>query len=456
MSAARRFSKASSPTSRRSSGAVSVVVALWAGIAGCRRVASQESAPAIDEPSTQGDAQDAAPTGNAPRELSARCPKGGRPIALGDAGSQGEIEIGDTLEYDRGLAVGFAIREGAKRTAGVALLEPEATGAAKIIELGPVVDDAPAPLLARRSGDLLAAVFGVPPGRAHGGGDRELTIYAVGSDHADSLTSFDKPTDDSMAIGVASDGPDAFVVWDEASRARGGVVRGAPVTSRAVKAVVRDISPPESDAEDPRIVVDGAGYSVIWIARSPEAPTWVDAAEVTGVARSFGWLQRVEIDPLGAVRGPASDLTPRSGHVSAYDARMFAATGELVVVARDDGEAIDGSGGALLRVRARGAAIEPVQSVAVDGVGHGAPAFVDGKPPWLSWMGHDEQLRLLPLDAAGLPSGLPSSEGALSEARPLAVMASPSEATGHWLVATPTDPAGPLRLVECAPPRGLQ
>jgi hypothetical protein len=228
------------------------------------------------------------------------------------------------------------------------------------------------------------------------------------------------------------------------------------VTPPAAKAVARDISPPESDAEDPRIVVDGTGYSVIWIARSPEAPMWVDAAEVTGVARSFGWLQRVEIDPLGAVRGPVSDLTPRSGHVSAYDARMFAGTGELVIVARDDGEAIDGSGGALLRVRARGAVMEPVQSLAVNGVGHGAPAFVDGKPPWLSWVGHDEQLRLLPLDMAGLPSGLASSEGALSDARPLAVRASPSDGPDHWFIATPTDPAGPLRLVECAPTRGLQ
>jgi hypothetical protein len=128
---------------------------------------------------------------------------------------------------------------------------------------------------------------------------------------------------------------------------------------------------------------------------------------------------------------------------------------DLVVVARDDGEATDGSGGALLRVRARGGAVDPVESIEVAGVGRGAPAFVDGSPPWLSWLGHDEQLRLLPLDETGAQGGLASSEGALSEARPLAAWPSSAAAVARWLIATPSDPSGPFRVVECALNKGL-
>ncbi len=431
---------------------------------GCRKVALQDSAPRLDEPAallgTDG-LEDASTPGKGPRELPARCPKGGRPISFysGDGGAQSEIEIGGAVGYEGGYAVGFASRSGTARTAAVALFGPEATGAARVVELGPVAEDAPAPLLAYRSGDVVAAVFGATSGHARVDRNRELTVYAVGPVGAATVASFVKAADDSMASDIASAGRDAFVVWDEtlpavtsaapAGMAR-GVIRGAPVSQHGPSVAPRDLSPADSDAEAPRIVADGAGYSVLWIARSPDDVAPGDASEVTGETRAFGWLQRVEIDALGAARGPVRDLTPRGGHVSAYDARMFGGDAGLVIVARDDGEPTDGSGGALLRVRARGGAIGPVEPIQAGGVGRGAPAFVEGAPPWLSWVGHDEQLRLLPLDGAGLPRGLASVEAALNEARPLATWSSPSGVPARWLMATPTDPFGTLRAIDCA------
>jgi hypothetical protein len=431
---------------------------------GCRKVALQDSSPRLDEPAPQLGAEtseEASTLSKGPRELPARCPKGGRPISFysGDAGAQTEIEIGGAVGYEGGYALGFASRRGAARIAAVAMFGPGATGPARIVELGSVAEDAPAPPLARRSGDVLAAVFGVPLGHARDDRNRELTVYAVGADRAATVASFVKSADDSMASDIASEGRDAFVVWDEVlpavtgsapTVAARGVIRGAPVFQREPRVAPRDLSPAESDAEDPRIVADGAGYSVLWIARSPGDVSPADASEVTGEARAFGWLQRVEIDGLGAAQGPVRDLTPRGGHISAYDARMFGGGAGLVIVARDDGELTDGSGGALLRVRARAGAIDPVETIEAGGVGRGAPAFVDGAPPWLSWVGHDEQLRLLPLDGAGSPSGLASIEAALNEARPLATWSAPSGAPGRWLIASPTDPSGPLRSVECA------
>jgi hypothetical protein len=456
------------PDAARAALAALGLLATLPGLAiGCRKVALQDSSPRLDEPVAPmfPEAWEEGGAGK-PRELPARCPKGGRPISLGspgDAGAQDDLEIGGAVGYEGGYAVGFARRVGAIRTAAVALFGPQATGVARVVELGPVAEDAPAPLLAARSGEVLATAFGIPSGRAHGDPNRELKVYAVDRDHAAAVASFVKAADDSMASDIASDGRDAFVVWDEALARLGGatplgavhgVVRGAPVSRHELKVAARDLSPADSDAEDPRIVADGAGYSVLWIARSSGDAPASDASEVAGESRASGWLQRVEIDAQGAARAPARDLTPRGGHVSAYDARMFGNGVGLVVVARDDGEATDGSGGALLRVRARGGTVDPVQAIDVGGVGRGAPAFVDGSPPWLSWVGHEEQLRLLPLDDSGSPGGLASSESALSEARPLAAWSASAGAPAHWLVATPSDPSGPLRAVECALVRG--
>jgi hypothetical protein len=81
---------------------------------GCRKLALQDSSPRLDELVAQPppEALEEAGTGK-PRELSGRCPKGGRQIPLGSLGDtdlQGEIEIGGAIAYDGGYAVGFAGR----------------------------------------------------------------------------------------------------------------------------------------------------------------------------------------------------------------------------------------------------------------------------------------------------------------------------------------------------------
>jgi hypothetical protein len=84
--------------------------------------------------------------------------------------------------------------------------------------------------------------------------------------------------------------------------------------------------------------------------------------------------------------------------------------------------------------------------VVTAGLGRGGPAFVDDETgPWLTWVGAREELWLLPLDPSGAPSGPPSVEEALDDARPL-VSTSPD---GRLLVATPSDRAAPLRTFAC-------
>jgi hypothetical protein len=117
----------------------------------------------------------------------------------------------------------------------------------------------------------------------------------------------------------------------------------------------------------------------------------------------------------------------------------------VLVVARDDGEQVEGSGGSLLRIRARGDGFDPPAAIPTDGLGRGGPMFVDGPAPWLAWVGPHEQLRLVPLDATGAPVGASSAEGSLDDARPLITLGT----TGRMLVATPRDKEAELRVFVC-------
>ncbi|MGH7437692.1 MAG: hypothetical protein ACRENE_18600, partial [Polyangiaceae bacterium] len=228
-----------------------------------------------------------------------------------------------------------------------------------------------------------------------------------------------------------------------------GVVLGA---DRA--GPVRDLSPPGSDAEMPRVAAFGheGRHFVVWTARRQEAIPARDASpedEATGEARVPSWLEAVVVDGAGATVGPVRTLTSPSGYVSAYDMQIL--DGEprptLLVVARDDGEAVDGSGGTLFRVRAGADFVEPPVAFTHDGLGRGAPVFIadaERAAAWLSWVGPAEHLRLLALDAAGAPQGLPSAEEGMDEARPVLGLRS-----GHLLVAAPGDAARPLRTFSC-------
>jgi hypothetical protein len=171
--------------------------------------------------------------------------------------------------------------------------------------------------------------------------------------------------------------------------------------------------------------------------------------EVTAEPRAFAWLEMVAVDGHGVPVGPVRRLTSTSGHVSAYDAMVIAREPRptLLVVARDDGEAVDGSGGALLRVRAGADFADAPLELPTDGLGRGAPNLVEASPPWLTWVDQHEQLRLLPMDPGGAPTGRSSAEEALGEARPL--LALDAE---QLLVARPKNAHGAdfeLALVAC-------
>jgi hypothetical protein len=240
----------------------------------------------------------AAETGTLARPALApsRCAAAGAGATVPDAQ---ELEVGDALVFGDGYAVGVAHRGASGRAAAVALVSKDLTSV-RLVELGPTLGDAPAPHLAPRGPDLVAASYAL----AARGDARELRVQLVGaSGEPRALAPVLEQRDDSLAFDVAA----TIAVWDEATGGRDprGVVRVAELAADHA-APARDLSPADSDAEMPRLVPWASGYLVVWLARRPEAPSPPDAAapaeatgEATGEARAFSWLEAIPVDAAG-------------------------------------------------------------------------------------------------------------------------------------------------------------
>jgi len=432
---------------------------------GCHTTADVPAGP--EHAVATGDSGSPAP---ATAVVAARCHASGAPIPI-DETDAGELELGDVVPTVDAYAVGGVHRTAAGRVAAVMRIprrvvdgqaSDAASQAARWVDLAPTLGDAPPPRLVARAGaggaDLVAAAYL----RGGGPGDhtaaRQLALVALAPSAASSPPPFlvvPQQHDDSLGFDLAFVGSAGVVVWDEGAAPARGVIRALSLDANVAGA--HDISPAESDAELPRIVVDGAGFVALWIARKAEPSRGdADAPEVPGEPRSFGWLESVRLDAHGAVLGRARSLTPASGHVSAYDVVALAAPERaLLVVARDDGESVDGSGGALVRVRIVGDVPEPPVEYPSDGLGRGAPVLVEGPSSFLGWIGPGEQGRLLALDPSGAPLGPPSAEDALDDARPLRTLDAPASvspagrAVARLLVAVSSGAGAALRVLQC-------
>jgi hypothetical protein len=453
------------------------LVALVAVLLGCRKGPIAVSG---SEPDGSADAPTSGPT-SSPKTavVSARCHALQPGLPLDESEGADAIDIGDGLAHGDGYAVGFVRQTRAGRMAAVALVGPSTDGV-RLVDLGPTLGDAPPPRLASCGDELLAGAFAVPRAAARVAGatdaKRDLALYVVGAAGPNQPAShMAQQGDESFAFDLACSGRDGLAVWDEIDpgppgAAARGVIRAASfgVGKHAMDA--RDVSPPGSDAEMPRAVADGAGFFVLWLARRPDAPPPAPGREreastdieSPGEVRAFGWLEAVVVDATGAATGPVRRLTSTSGHVSTYDVRagVVGPHPVILVVARDDGEAVDGEGGSLLRVRVRNDEPEAPVELPTDGLGRGPPSFVQGPASWLAWVGPREELRLLPLDEMGDGLGPPSAEEGLDEARPLLSLAGGGPVAGpeggaqsrrdaRVLVASPREKAAQLRVFHC-------
>jgi hypothetical protein len=409
-------------------------------------LASCKRAPARVDEAVPPDAAIAAAIADAAAVRPARCDRGAKALALEAADSGHESpEIGDAIPAFGGYAVGLVHRgPGGAPYAAVALVDLASELPPRVVDLAPTFRDAPPPRLAVKDDVVLAVALERP-------NHQDASPIDVRSVHKDGSATIrwqglQLPGD--SAPDLAS-GPSAtVVVWDTERAA----IRASVFGTAAAPIDARELAPETSGAELPRVVATGSGFVALWIAHRPEDEAFDAAAnEVPGQVRTFGWLESQALDEHGRPGGAVRQLTSPQGHVSAYDVLALGDPGSVLVVARDDGEAVEGSGGTLLRVRVLADRIEPAVTVPTDGLGRGAPELVDARPPWLAWIGPNERLRLVPLDEKGAPAGPPSAEEAMNSARPLTGVGAGSAGPNvSFLAASPDDPAAQLREFSCA------
>jgi hypothetical protein len=415
-------------------------VLVSAAVIACSGCAACGKTPSADVPS-DGDAPGRV---DARTVVAARCRPTQRELALEHLE---DAEFGDALAFPGGIAVGVAHRTSAGRMSALAILPP-GLQTPRLVDLAPILGDAPPPRVAWRGPDLLVSDYLLRPKAERPDGAHELAVFAVnptapppsepgvGAASLDPIATVPRQRGDSLAFDLAHSAGRTLVVWDETAvvGAPRGVIR-AVLRSGNGDEPARDVSPPESDAEEPRVLPNGAGFVVLWLARRPEhgaapersaadsAGSPSQATEVTAEARAFSWLEMVSLDANGAQVQPARRLTSATGHVSAYDVAVTTeerhSTSAVVVVARDDGEAVDGSGGALLRVRVGDDAPDAVVELPTDGLGRGVPTLLGGPSHLLdlTWIDQHERLRLSPLEPNGSLAGPSSVEDGLGESR---------------------------------------
>jgi hypothetical protein len=409
--------------------ALAIAAALVAPAGACHK--GPAGATSVSEPAAMK--RDAEGPIAAPLVAGPRCHPAMEGIDVG-ARNQEDLEVGDVAALPDGhVAIGTVHRTASGRVAAVlrSLGPTDQPREPEWLDLAPTLGDAPPTKVVVHAGpagtDLVAAAYllGSAGTRSSRDAARNLALYALSPGLAAApapVLVVPQQRDDSLAFDLAFAGPSGLLVWDEAAGPSRGVIRAVAFDAADAAVANHDISPPESDAELPRLVADATGFVAVWVARRPEPGRAADASEpeATGETRSFGWIESVRLDARGVATGPVRVLTSTTGHVSAYD---VATLGEpdrtILVVARDDGESVDGSGGALVRVRIVGGTPEPPVEFQSDGLGRGAPNLVDGSALFLAWVGPGEQGRLLPLDRAGAPLGPPSAEDLLDDARPL-------------------------------------
>ena len=434
------------------------------------------TAPALTlPPATEVDA--------APPVIAARCKAGGAELAVGT--DEGDLDIGEAAATRDGFAVGVIHKTKDGMIGGLALVSRDVSHL-KLVDLAPPNGDALPPRPFVRGVDLFAAFYDRPEGKKDSQrGTRVLHVYAIGADgKATVAAAVAQENDESLAFDVAFGERGGLVAWDEdAIGLKNGDIkvatldgdRGAPLTVGAT----RIGSPIGTDAELPRVVARHGGYWLVWVAskpeESPDARADPNLLEGPGEVPSFHWLEVIALDDRGAPVGTTKKLTPATGHVAAFDLAPRAGGDVLDVIARDDDEAKDGSGGRILRITVRSpVAADPPLALVSEAVGRGTPDLIlaaDKATSWLEFTDTSDRVRLVPLDEARAPLGPPSVEDALDGARPLfysgygGAPAAPGAAgatgatgaagaagaTGAMLTAYPEDPKAQLRSLVCTP-----
>lgn len=383
------------------------------------------------------------------------------------------VEVGRGTTFSGGFAVGAQREAEGGTVAMVATLSADGAQG-KLVRLARSRGDMDPPVVAGAGGAILAAML------EPNAGGRAIKVARVEGDHVTWGAELAEGRDESLALDIAASGERAVIVWDDVTRdgkrSRIMLASADVGTLRSVTSA-RPVSQPSTDAETPRVIGRPGGYWLAYIARAEEparkaAAKKDDGDEDTAAAGetiAHQWIEVVPLDETGALTATPRAVTPKNGHVLAYDLTLGEDDG-LILAFRDDDTPSGSIGGRISAVLVRlGGASEPRVLVGGDrdqdappeaalGLGAGVPALLPGArgpggqdpakaagaAAWLAIANASGPTQLAALTARGELEGGLHAEPALGRGEPIAASAE------ALLVAQPAGKAMKLALLRCA------
>lgn len=404
------------------------------------------------------------------------------------------VEVGRGAPFEGGFAVG-ALRDGDQgAVAMVATLGRDGSGG-KLVKLARSRGDMDPPHVTGAGKAILAAML------EPNAGGRAIRLAKVEGEQVTWGPELAEGRDESLALDLSAAGERAVIVWDDVTRdGKRSQIMMASVDTATLRSVTtaRPISGPKVDAEVPRIIARPGGYWLAYIARSEEGAPREEAAEgepkraekpgkkpdkkkaaaekkkakkseeldedteAGGETIGRQWIELMPLDETGSPTASARAVTPRGGHVLAFD--MALGEDGAALLAFQDDDTPSGSSGGHVSVQSVGlghtgeprvvagegapasasaaAAAAGAAAGADDSVGSGVPALLPG---WLAVALVSGGARLGALSGKGEIVDALLPEEALGGGEPIAA------ADGALLVARPAGTAMKLSVVRCAP-----
>lgn len=401
----------------------------------------------------------------APRPVSAPPPSQGAPGAapLPAAPDEPEedplapfaVEIGRGTVFDGGFAAGTLRDAEGGSVAMVATLGFDGKNG-KLVRLARSRGDLDPPVVAAAGASLFTALL---EPNASG---RAIKIAKVTGEEVTWGVELSEGRDESLALDIAVAGARGVIVWDDVSRdAKRSSVVLASFDTGSLRSVTqpRPVSPPAIDADSPRIVARPGGYWLAYVARAggdedespvprarkkvgksdPSKPNEDTAAAGEAIGRQ--WLEVMPLDESGAATSTPRAITPKDGHVLAFDLEP-SEDGSAIVAWRDDDTPQGSSGGRVSAVFVGRSGEGEPHVLAEEGVGAGVPELLPG---WLSVASLSGPAQLARMTARGEMVGALAPEPSLGSGEPIA------GTKDVLLVARPAGRAMKLSLMRCAP-----
>jgi hypothetical protein len=355
------------------------------------------------------------------------------------------VVLGRATRTPSGDAVGVRRDAADGALAEVALLAAP-SGMGRTVALGRTRGDLDAPLVLA-DGERLVVAMLEPNASSY-----SLRIARITGTEVRWAAELPDGRGESLAFDLALGDSKAVAAWDQlATRGEHSEVRIATL-DRAELGVVHapsSVTDVDTDAELPQVVPRPGGFWLAYVARRtvrlPPQPSDKDLGRDPEEDRhpaeliEPGWIDIVPLDDAGAPSGPHRAVTPRDGHVQAFDLAP-SAEGGAVLCWRDDDTPTGAEGGRLGLVTVTMAGVGEPRIVAAEDVGLGAPSLLGG---WLAASDAEGRIRLAPLGPTNELAGELETEAGLGAGQ---VLAAEGET---MLVARPAARGAELVLVRC-------